>query len=82
MKLKPGCGCLVLVLALVNLIAFLFWIVAAAVGGENTTGTTIVLSVLMGLFSLGNGIVCVVVGWGAVRAGGLKLPSVLEGEEE
>lgn len=82
MKLKPGCGCLVLVLALVNLIAFLFWIVAAVAGGEKTTGTTIALSVLMGLFSLANAIVCVTVGWGAVRAGGLKLPSILEGEEE
>jgi hypothetical protein len=82
MKLKPGCGCLVLVLALVNLIAFLFWIVAAAFGGENTTGTTIALSIFMGLFSLANAVVCVVVGWGTVRAGGLKLPSILEGEEE
>jgi hypothetical protein len=36
----------------------------------------------MGLFSLANAIVCVTVGWGAVRAGGLKLPSILEGEEE
>jgi hypothetical protein len=82
MRLKPGCGCAVLVLALVNLVAFLFWIVAAAVGGEDTTGTTIVISVLMGLFSLANAVVCVAVGWGSVRAGGLKLPSLLEGEEE
>jgi hypothetical protein len=82
MKLKPGCGCAVLVLALVNLIAFLFWIVAAVVGGEETTGTTIAISVLMGLFSLANAIVCVAIGWGAVRAGGLRLPSLLEGEEE
>ena len=82
MKLRPGCGCAVLVLALVNLFVFLFWIVAAAFGGEETTGTTIALSVLMGLFALANAIVCVATGWGAVRAGGLKLPSMLEGEEE
>jgi hypothetical protein len=80
MNLKPGCGCLVLVLALLNLIAFLFWIVAAFAG--TATGTTIALSVLMGLFSLANAIVCVLIGWGAVRGGGLKLPSILEGEEE
>jgi len=81
MRLKPGCGCAVLVLALVNLVAFLFWIVAAFVGGEDTTGATIALSVLLGLVFLANGIVCAMVGWGAVRAGGFRLPSMLEGEE-
>jgi hypothetical protein len=84
MKLRPGCGCTLLVVALVDLIGFLFWIAAAAVGGgkEEVTGTGIAMSVLMGLVLLANGIVCVAVGWGAVRAGGLKLPSMLEGEEE
>ena len=82
MRLKPGCGCAVLVLALVNLVAFLFWIVAAFVGGEDTTGTTIALAVILGLVFLANGLVCVAVGWPAVRAVGLRLPSMLEGEGE
>jgi len=82
MKLKPGCGCAVLVLALVNLIAFIFWIIAAFVGGEDTTGTTITVSVLLGLVFLANGFICVMVGWSSVRAAGLRLPSMLEGEEE
>jgi hypothetical protein len=81
MRLKPGCGCAVLVLALVNVIGFLFWILASFIG-ENVTGATIAVSVLLGLVFLANGVVCVVVGWGAVRAGGLRLPSLLEGEEE
>lgn len=81
MRLKPGCGCAVLALALVNLVAFLFWIAAAFVG-EETTGATIAISVLLGFVFLANGVVCVAVGWGSVRAGGLRLPSLLEGEEE
>jgi len=85
MKLKPGCGCAVLVLALVNLIGFLFMIVGAVIGGDEDTeltGAGIALSVILGLIFLVNGLVCAAVGWGAVRAGGLKLPSLLEGEEE
>jgi hypothetical protein len=81
MRLKPGCGCAVLVLALVNLIGFLFWILASFMG-EDITGATIATSVLLGLVFLANGLVCVMVGWGSVRAAGLKLPSLLEGEEE
>ncbi len=81
MRLRPGCGCAVLVLALVNFVAFIFWIFAAFVG-EETTGTTIAMAVLLGFVFLANGIVCVSVGWASVRAVGLKLPSLLEGEEE
>jgi hypothetical protein len=57
--------------------------VAAFIGGgeEGVTGMGIAVSVFMGLVFLANGLVCVAVGWGAVRAGGLKLPSMLEGEE-
>ena len=80
MKLRPGCGCAVLVLALVNLVAFLFWIVAAFVG-EETTGATIAIAVILGFVFLANGVVCALVGWGAVRAAGFRLPSMLEGEE-
>ena len=82
MKLKPGCGCLVLVLALVNLVAFFFWIASALVGGEDRSGATIAMAVILGLVFLANGVVCAMLGWRSVRAGGLKLPSILEGEEE
>jgi len=81
MRLKPGCGCAVLVLALANLIGFLFFALAAVVG-EDITGATIAMSVLLGLVLLADAGVCVMVGWTSVRAGGLKLPSLLEGEEE
>ena len=84
MRLKPGCGCAVLVLALVNMFGFLFALLAASgIGREgNITGGDRGLYVGIGFLFLANAIVSVLVGWGSVRAGGLRLPSMLEGEEE
>ncbi len=85
MKLKPRCGCVILVLALLNMIGFLIAIILSFVSLEDpNTGNVLspIVSVPLLLLFLANAIVCVAVGWGAVRAGVLRLPTLLEGEEE
>jgi hypothetical protein len=62
MKLKRGCGCLLLVLALINLILLVSGIVAAT-GGSTNWRVTLVIIAVMGA----NMAVCVMLGLASLR---------------
>jgi hypothetical protein len=62
MKLKRGCGCLLLVLALINLILLVSGIVAAT-GGSTSWSVTLVIIAVMGA----NMAVCLMLGLTSLR---------------
>ena len=63
MKLRPGCGCLVLVLAFFNLLLSVMAIIGLVRGTMGASG----LSVTMLLVFVGNAVVLGMVGWAAFR---------------
>ena len=77
MKLRPGCGCLILVLGLINLVFLLSAIVGAA---RQTSLSSTVLSILMVVVFIANVVVCALVGWAALRSR-KQAPSVSTVEE-
>jgi hypothetical protein len=76
MRLKPGCGCLVLVLAVVNA----FVAISALVGFvQGTTGAAVSLF-MIGIF-VSNVALCTMVGVQSIRSRRVDAPSSADGEE-
>ena len=76
MQLKPGCGCLVLVLAAVNA----FVAISALVGFiQGKTGAAV--SVIMLAIFVSNVALCTMVGVQSIRSRKVEMPSSTEGEE-
>lgn len=79
MKLRPGCGCLVLVLGVLNLLLVLLVVIGLVRGTMNRSP----LAITMLLVFVSDVIVCFMVGLAAVRLG-RKPPATdaeMEGEE-
>jgi len=62
MNLKPGCGCITLLLAAANLFLFVCVIYGLATGRM-----TPIISVISGGVFLGSFVVCVSVGWVSIK---------------
>jgi len=76
MRLKPGCGCLVLLLAAVN--AF---VTISALVGFIQGKTSAAVSVLMLAIFVSNVALCTMVGVQSIRSRKVEMPSSTEGGE-